>query len=458
MPLAIIFATTKAGLFGRLSKIPWNSPNDMKFFKNMTKNSNIFMGKKTAESLNYTPLPDRKNHIVTNDLDFFKEGFRTTNYSEMIDYSKDNDVFVIGGSKLIQSVLDLDRYRVDYIYHTIVDESLLEIKEEQSDDVYFNIESLREKFFNRKIIRLDDHNILTVYCNTNRKSQMSSIDEQYLNIAERILKKESRQTRNAKTRSLFDSDLFVKTNFRNGFPVLQSKNVWMYGVIEELDFFWEGKTDSKELENKGIKIWQGNTSREFLDSLGKDSYEEGMMGPMYGYQWRFFNKPYNSSDGGTDQLENLIQGILRDPFGRRHLITTYNPSQAEEGVLFPCHGLITQLYVEKIDDNLEVSLKTYQRSADWFLGVPFNLSSYSYFLLRIIEELNRRSLTKNYIPGEVTTYFGDAHIYEDHVPVIAAQILYAKFTCNKFDHNVVFEDKKLLNYFPLKKYIGKMMA
>jgi thymidylate synthase len=202
------------------------------------------------------------------------------------------------------------------------------------------------------------------------------------------------------------------------------------GIIEELLFFLRGDTNTKFLEDKKVMIWHDNTSIEFIEKNNKDLVEYDM-GPMYGYQWRHFGAPYigchDRYDGnGVDQLQAAINLIVRDPHSRRILLSAYNPAQAEEGVLYPCHGLIVQFYVEK---NNRISLQMYQRSADSILGCPFNIASYG-ILLHIITDLvnnhPHRTHIENYRPGRLIMVFGDVHIYSDekgdHVEIAREQI------------------------------------
>ena len=186
--------------------------------------------------------------------------------------------------------------------------------------------------------------------------------------------------------------------------------MFLRGIIEELLFFIRGDTDTSKLSDKGVKIWEGNTNQDFLNKMGFN-YKVGEMGPMYGYQWRYFNKPYGEEKGGIDQLSKLIEDIKNNPNSRRLLMTDYNPSQASQGVLYPCHSLILQFYCN--DNNL--SVKMYQRSADLFLGVPFNIASTT-LLLYIIAKLT------NKIPDKVSITFGDCHIYTEHIEQVNRQL------------------------------------
>jgi thymidylate synthase len=169
------------------------------------------------------------------------------------------------------------------------------------------------------------------------------------------------------------------------------------------------------LEEKGVHIWKWNTTKDFINKCNLN-YEEGDMGPMYGWQWRNFGSEYidcntNYKDKGYDQLTKVIEEIKNNPTSRRIIMTDYNPSQNSQGVLYPCHSLILQFYVKK--NKLDV--KMYQRSVDSFLGLPFNIASTS-LLLMIIAKLT------NYQVGKVIISMGDIHIYDTHTNQIIKQM------------------------------------
>ena len=220
--------------------------------------------------------------------------------------------------------------------------------------------------------------------------------------------------RNGITKSLFGKT--IKFNLQDNFPLLTTKKMFFRGVVEELLFFIRGDTDSKKLEDKRIRIWNGNTNREFLDKLGKTDRKEGVMGPMYGYQWRNFNAPYDEknakcSQKGLDQLKEVIHQIKNDPHSRRILLTDFNPLQAKDGVLYPCHSIIIQFYV--IDGYLDMFC--YNRSSDLFHGLPFNIASSSLFLSLI-------AMITNLKPRNFILSIGDAHIYESHYDSVYEQL------------------------------------
>jgi thymidylate synthase len=226
---------------------------------------------------------------------------------------------------------------------------------------------------------------------------------------------EVRETRNAVTRSMFGVNL--KFDIRNSFPLLTTKRVFWRGVLHELLWFISGNTNANDLSLNNVHIWDGNSSRQFLDSQGLSHYGVGDCGPIYGYQWRHFNAPYSGCLtprehlGGVDQLQNCIDLIRTDPTSRRIFMSAWNPSQLDEMCLPPCH-VSYQFYVNKGD---ELSCILYQRSGDMFLGVPFNIASTA-LLVNILAHMTGKK------PGFVSLCIGDAHIYESHLDAVNEQL------------------------------------
>jgi thymidylate synthase len=259
---------------------------------------------------------------------------------------------------------------------------------------------------------------------------------------------EQRQTWNANTLSTFGVSLLF--DISKSFPLITSKKMYWKGIVEELLWFLKGHTNSKELSDKGIHIWDGNSSREYLDSVGHHEREEGDCGPIYGYQWRHFNAPYVSCNeppvGGVDQLQECIRLLREDPTSRRIFMSAWNPSQLPEMCLPPCH-VSYQFYVNA---NNELSCMMYQRSGDMFLGVPFNIASTS-LLVYILAHMTDKK------PGKVFICIGDAHIYEEHQDAVREQMtrfekLYPfpqlRINCEKRERveDYTFEDFELVNY------------
>ena len=225
---------------------------------------------------------------------------------------------------------------------------------------------------------------------------------------------EKRCTRNSITYSKFS--LKLDFDIRCSFPLLTTKKMFWKGIAHELLWFIKGDTNSKNLERNGINIWKGNSSREFLDSVKLNDYEEGDCGPIYGFQWRYFgskyvNMNYNYSGLGIDQLQNCIDLINNDPSSRRIFMSAWNPSDLNNMCLPPCH-VSYQFYVSS---NKELSCIMYQRSGDMFLGIPFNIASVS-LLVYIIANIT------NTIPNKISIIIGDAHIYENHIEQVKNQL------------------------------------
>jgi thymidylate synthase len=250
-----------------------------------------------------------------------------------------------------------------------------------------------------------------------------------------------RKGRNGNTKSLFGKT--IEFDLTRGYPLLTTKKMFFRGVVEELLFFIRGDTDSKLLTDKNIKIWNGNTNREFLDSIGKPNRRDGVMGPMYGYQWRNYNSDYDEEkakpkEKGMDQLSIVIDQIMNDPQSRRILLTDFNPLQARDGVLYPCHSIIIQFYV--IDGFLDIFC--YNRSSDIFHGLPFNIASTALFhiLIAKITGLTARKFVLS---------LGDVHIYESHYDVVLEQLKRTpyQFTTLKIDKSLnTLEDIEMLEF------------
>nr|CAD7264000.1 unnamed protein product [Timema shepardi] len=200
------------------------------------------------------------------------------------------------------------------------------------------------------------------------------------------------------------------------FPLLTTKRVFWRAVVEELLWFIKGSTNARELQAKSIHIWDGNSSRQYLDSLGFTHRQEGDLGPVYGFQWRHYGAKYQDmfqdySGQGIDQLAEIINTIKTRPSDRRIILCSWNPGDLNQMALPPCHCLV-QFYVA--DD--ELSCQLYQRSADMGLGVPFNIASYALLTYMVAHVTGLK-------PGEFIHTLGDSHVYLNHVTPLTEQIL-----------------------------------
>ena len=204
--------------------------------------------------------------------------------------------------------------------------------------------------------------------------------------------------------------------------------MFVKAIFEELVWFMRGQTDSKILENKKVNIWKWNSTKEFLEKVGLD-YREGDIGNMYGFQWKHNGAEYKGCDHdytgeGFNQIEYCLNLLKTDKYSRRILMTTYSPYNANQGVLYPCHGITVQWYVRECIGYNYLSCHMYQRSADMFLGVPFNISSYSLLTYMFCEILNKDELYKGlkFKPDKLVISFGDVHIYDTHIEQVKEQI------------------------------------
>ena len=224
----------------------------------------------------------------------------------------------------------------------------------------------------------------------------------------------------------------MRFNLNEGFPLLTTKKVHLKSIIYELLWFLKGSTNIEYLTKNGVKIWD-----EWAD-------ESGELGPVYGKQWRDWN--------GIDQIKEVIEQIKSNPDSRRLIVSAWNVSDLPEMALAPCHSFF-QFYV---NDN-KLSLQLYQRSADVFLGVPFNIASYSLLLLMVAQVTNLKV-------GDFIHAFGDVHIYTNHLDQINIQlkrepkklpeIILNPEIKDIFDFN--YKDFTLTNYNPHPAIKGKV--
>ena len=265
---------------------------------------------------------------------------------------------------------------------------------------------------------------------------------------------ESKTTRNGVVQSIFGCMINFK-DIATSFPLITTKKMFFRGIVEELLWFLRGSTNAHELKQKKIHIWDGNSTREYLDSVGLD-YPEGELGPIYGWQWRKFGKEYGDATDATegiDQIKYILEELLKDTNSRRAVLTAWNPTDLKKMALPPCHIL----YIfHKSSKGLSCHLTL--RSSDLFLGLPFNIASTA-LLTHIFAHVL-------HIPAnEISLSICDAHIYEEHTQQVEKQITSESFDLPKvlikkaapdisssvdekirWIESLVFEDFELSNY------------
>jgi thymidylate synthase len=263
-----------------------------------------------------------------------------------------------------------------------------------------------------------------------------------------------KETRNGITYSSFG--FLLKFDISNNqYPLLTTKKMFFKGIVEELLWFLRGSVNSKELEAKGVNIWKENSSRKYLDENGFNHYEEGYLGPIYGFQWRSFN-------GDIDQLKYILEELNKEN-SRRIIINAWNPCQLSQQALPPCHILYNFF-----KNNDELSCMMYMRSSDLFLGLPFNIASTALLTYIIAKVMNLKV-------KEIAISICDAHIYEEHLAAVETQLERTPYEFpninikKEIDYNIsidekikwietlTFEDFELsnYNYYPTIKAIMK---
>ncbi|KAI9922060.1 hypothetical protein PsorP6_000994 [Peronosclerospora sorghi] len=436
----VVAAVEATGGIGLRQQIPWHLPTDLKHFRVLTTSPTasgarhaVIMGRKTWESLpiNVRPLPKRYNVVLTHDTSFrhrlqvpetvgiaasFDEALKLVQeQGENVD-----QVFVIGGSTVYTEVLS---YSGCHKVHFTM------IKDQFECDAFFPMKHLYENFqktsesevkkengvafqfmeWERKRAVLNDN--LRAMDGTKPHEEM-----QYLNLIRKILTEGVKRHDRTGTGTLSIFGAQMRFSLRNNvFPLLTTKKVFWRGVAEELLWFISGDTSAHTLQQKGIHIWDGNGSREFLDSRGLHSREVGDLGPVYGFQWRHFGAKYTDMHAdytgqGVDQLADVIHKLRSNPSDRRIVLSAWNPADLNEMALPPCH-MFCQFYAA----DGELSCQMYQRSADMGLGVPFNIASYA-LLTRLVAQVAGLK------PGEFIHVIGDAHVYLNHVEPLQKQL------------------------------------
>ncbi|MBQ5373848.1 MAG: thymidylate synthase [Bacteroidaceae bacterium] len=261
--------------------------------------------------------------------------------------------------------------------------------------------------------------------------------KQYLDLLNRILSEGTRKEDRTGTGTISVFGHQMRFNLEDGFPLLTTKKLHLKSIIYELLWFLQGNTNVKYLQDHGVRIWN-----EWAD-------EHGELGPVYGHQWRSW-PDYNG--GVIDQISNVVEQIKKNPDSRRLIVSAWNVAEVDSMALPPCHTLF-QFYVA----DGKLSLQLYQRSADTFLGVPFNIASYA-LLLQMMAQVTGLK------PGEFVHTTGDTHVYTNHLEQVQLQLTRAPRTLPfmrinpevKSIFDFQYEDFVLENYDPWPHIAGKV--
>jgi dihydrofolate reductase/thymidylate synthase len=418
MKFTIVAAIDAKKGIGRDGKIPWNLPEDMKWFKDLTtkidddgKINAVIMGRVTFDSIDGL-LSNRLNIVITSQPELLERPccdrlVMVPSFDKALEAADVPEVewtYVIGGEQVYRQAIERPECQSIVITRLLLDG--------KCDRFFPRIDD--RKFFTTGEMTMETSSTGILYGRKKfdrRLNKYNWEEYQYLTVIRKILAQGTwRQNRTGiSTISVFGAQF--RFNLRGGvMPLLTTKKVWWRGVAEELLWMISGSTDSTVLHNLGVNIWDKNAA-----DASERSYGNGDLGPIYGFQWRHFGAPYLGKDHdysgqGVDQLAQAITKIKLTPNDRRIIVSAWNPPDLAQMALPPCH-MMFQFYVA----NGELSCHMYQRSCNMGLGVPFNIASYALLTHLVAHCCNLE-------PGDLILSMGDVHIYENHIKPLLTQL------------------------------------
>lgn len=472
--LVVAYSFKELGI-GYQGKLPWHIPEDMAHFKQITTSNAgitakfdlhniVVMGRKTWESIppRYRPLEKRFNVVLSNSQEYIDRMNAENDYKNVLFTSWNSlfleggyiqlqhniksligshysifQYFIIGGSQIYSQALQTASSNCNRIiihatelyptsnatgnqstdlrfdaYFPKVDES--ESKMHLYSISEFQYSSKENIWYRFATYANGKCNYLSYGLHHSIRTPFENIEElEYLNLMRRILEtgKSNDDRTGIGTLSIFGA--MLKFQLRDTFPISTTKRIPLRMIFEELMLYISGRTDNRILQEKGIHIWDGNTSREFLDRRGLSEYREGDFGETYGFNMRHYGAEYRGCDTeyplggyGFDQLANAIHLIKTDPYSRRIIIDLWNPATQDKAALPSC----LCKYQFNVDvAKKELNLAIYLRSSDYFLANNWNTCTGA-LLVHMICALEGVELT----PGELTVFIADAHIYKSH--------------------------------------------
>jgi dihydrofolate reductase / thymidylate synthase len=423
------FSKTKNGKLGIgfEGKLPWNVPEDLKHFKELTMGKTVVMGRKTYESIGKS-LPNRTNIVLTRDTKFKKNGVITCHdIYELIDIfgKQNNEVYIIGGQEIYEKFLSFCGSIIDSVI-------LTEIK--RNGNMYKNTYITCDRFFplldknyildNYTEYKVSENELYSYrflsYSKSNKRINCN--ESVYINLIKNVIENGNTREDRSGVGTISNFGNLLKFDISNSVPLLTTKRVAWKTAIEEMLWMLSGSTDSKVLENKGINIWKGHTSREFLDKQGFNCYEEGSLPYGYGHQIRNAGGDTDTCPNcneeinidGVDQLLYIENELKTNPFSRRILWNLWTANQMNKVPLQPCH-LMIQFYVTEIEGIKHLSAMVTMRSNDLGCGNPFNIFNYTALVYMMAMKCDMK-------PKDLVFSIGDAHIYNNHITQLQEQI------------------------------------
>jgi len=385
---------------------------NMKFIREKTIGSGrnvCIMGRYTYELYGSTPLPDRTTCVISSVMKS-ETNNQILTFTSLVDAlqgiaacHKYETVYIIGGEKLFNDVINRFLYLCDNIYVT-------KWKTNFECSKFFPFDKISQYPQNSDPIKTRDYTRYT-FC-----PNIIHPEYGYLKLLQRIHESGDLSCDRTGTGTYSEFGVRLEFDISKHIPILTTKEVNYRHAIAELLWMLSGSTDSKLLEVQGINYWKSNTSKNFLESRGLN-YREGDLGPAYGFQWRHSSAEYtgcesNYTDQGIDQIQRLIHDIKTTPSSRRLIVDSWNVKDIDKMALPCCHNMF-QFHVS--GDRQYLDIQVYQRSGDMFLGIPYNLIMYS-VLCHIISHLTHLT------PRKYVHIIGDAHIYKNHMDAVRKQL------------------------------------
>jgi dihydrofolate reductase/thymidylate synthase len=456
MSLNCIVAVSNNYGIGLNNTLPWNISEDLAHFKELTTNNVVVMGRKTFDSLpdKHKPLKNRINIVVTRGA---ASGALTNVLFDNLENVKiiikklikeNMHVFIIGGDQIYKQFIDT----YDNIYITYIDKKY-------ECDTYFTPPSFKyslTSYSEAKPMQIQDDIITTYRFLTYKKTTLYITDSYhcdtvYKSLSMKILSYGSKKEDRTGTGTISHFGNMIEFDISEYVPALTTKKLFWKSVIKELLWFLRGDTDATILNNQGVNIWKGNSSKEAQYNLGLGHLKEGDCGANYSFQWKHFGATYGTCNDdytgqGIDQIAYIENLLKTDKHSRRIFLSGWNPPDLSKTVLPPCH-VSCQFYV---DNNDNLSCHMYQRSCDVFLGLPFNILSYTVLTYILAVRCNLK-------PARLCISIGDTHIYNDHIVQIKEQLQKPSFSMPRLVINnaikskewkdITIDDFDLIGYF-----------
>jgi len=404
----VLFCVDKVYGYAKDGRMPWRSTADLTLFKEKTcapERPMLLMGRKTYESMPESVFEGKRHACVLTRKARKPVGNVTfcTSVERAVFHCKDHTTFLIGGAGLIRECILSNL--VDKIDLTVLkgDFNCDQHLGDHFKSINSPIDELHSSFIVKPTREIEDGMVHHFEQKTRGGNEQQYLDLMKKCLSTSILKADrTGQGRH----SLFGEHLTF--DLRTGFPLLTSKKMFWKGIVEELLWFLRGDTDVKKLQSVGVHIWDGNSTREYMDSIGITNRDEGDIGPCYGWQWRHFGAEYKDAQTdyegmGVDQIHYIYNCLSRDTSSSRAIMSAWNASDLAQMNLPPCHVL----YQFSVHGGA-LCCHMYQRSADIFLGLPFNMAS-SALLCHIMARMLKLPV------GTLSISIGDAHIYNNHI-------------------------------------------